>query len=110
MRLRIVAAFSMTLGIFAATIGIAGPASAAPAAWVMPDVRGMVLSKAVKAVQEVTGPGLKLRIVDLKNGQDVINQTNWAVCYESPRGGRPISQKTKRVSLYVKRFNHDGCS
>ena len=109
-RLRVVAAFSMTLGILAATIGFAGPVSAAPAQWVMPNVRNMVLKQAVEAVQEATGPGLKLRMVDLKNGQEVHNKTNWEVCAHSPRAGRTISQKTKRVSLYVKRFNHRGCS
>ncbi len=83
--------------------------SAAPAQWVMPNVRNMVLKQAVEAVQEATGPGLKLRMVDLKNGQDVHNQTNWEVCAQRPSAGSPISQKSKRVNLYVKRFNHRGC-
>ena len=110
-RLRILAALSMTLGILAATIGFAGPVSAAPAKWVMPNVRNMVLNQAVKAVREVTGPAeLKLQMVDLKNGQEVHNETNWQVCGQSPRAGSEISQKTKRVNLYVKRFNQQGCS
>ncbi len=100
----------MTLGILAATIGFAGPVSAAPAQWVMPNVRNMVLKQAIEAVQEATGPGLKLRIVDRKNGQEVHNETNWEVCAHAPRPGQTISQKTKRVTLLVKRFNHRGCS
>ncbi|MGB0876728.1 MAG: hypothetical protein ACPGXI_06655 [Mycobacterium sp.] len=111
MRLRLVAAFSMTLGILAATIGSAGPVSAAPAVWEMPNVRQTVLKAAIKAVKEVAGPAeLKLRIVDLKNGQDVMNESNWLVCAQFPRPGETISQKTKRVSLYVKRFNQKRCS
>lgn len=110
MRLRIVTAFSMTLGILAATIGFAGPASAAPAVWTMPNVTDLVLSKAVKAVEEVTGSAeLNLRVIDRRNGQDVHNQTNWEVCYQTPRPGQPISQKSKRVALYVKRFNQKSC-
>lgn len=110
MRLRILAAFSMTLGILAAMIGFAGPVSAAPASWVMPNVRGMVLSQAVKAVREVTGGAeLSFNFRDPRNGQDVINQTNWAVCAQSPSAGKSISQKTKRVNFYVKRFNQKTC-
>lgn len=110
MRLRIAAAFSITLGIIAATIGFAGPVSAAPASWVMPNVRNMVLKQALEAIGEVTGSAeLKLRIKDPRNGQEVHNETNWAVCAQSPRAGSKISQKTKRVNLYVKRFNHRGC-
>lgn len=111
MRLRILAAFSMTLGIVAATIGFAYPVSAAPEPWVMPNVRGMVLSQALKAVRGAAGGAeLNFNVVDLKNGQDVHNETNWQVCSQSPREGRAISQKTKKVSLAVKRFNHKGCT
>lgn len=78
---------------------------------VMPNVRNMVLSQAVKSVRDVTGSAeIDLRTIDLKNGQDVINQSNWAVCSQSPGPGRQISQKTMRVVLYVKRFNQTSCS
>jgi hypothetical protein len=100
----------MTLGILAATIGFTAPASAAPVSWTMPNVRGEVLKKAVKTVRETTGvPGLNFRFIDRRNGQDVHNQTNWEVCYQTPTVGKKISQKTKRVSLYVKRFNQKSC-
>ncbi|MGB0971842.1 MAG: hypothetical protein ACPGVG_12910 [Mycobacterium sp.] len=108
-RLRTLAAFSMTLGILAATIGFAGPASAAPAVWVMPDVRGDVLKRAMNTVQEVTPAKLDIRLIDRRNGQDVHNQTNWSVCSQSPGPGRAINQKTKRVYLYVKRFKQKSC-
>ena len=101
----------MTLFVLAATIGFAGPVSAAPVSWTMPNVRGEILKRAIKTVQETTGvPGLKLKFVDLKNGQDVHNKTNWVVCWQSPRAGKLISQKSKRVNLYVKRFNQKSCS
>lgn len=122
MRLRILAAFSMTFGILAAMIGLAGPASAAPPSWVMPDVQKMVLRVAVKEVQEVTGSaeysecatpcpqqGLNFRFLDTRSGQDVHNLATWMVCYQSPLPGKGISQKTKRVVLYVKRFNQQSC-
>lgn len=109
MRFRILAAFSMTVGILAATIGFAGPVAAAPS-WVMPDVRGAVLSQAVKAVEGVTGGAeLDLRLIDGRNGQEVINQTNWMACAQYPGPGREISQRTKRILLYVKRFNQARC-
>ncbi len=110
MHLRVLAAFSMTLGIFAATVGFAGPALASPVSWTMPNVRGEILSKAVKTVRETTGvQGLNFRFIDRRNGQDVHNQTNWVVCYQVPLVGKKISQKSKRVSLYVKRFNQKSC-
>lgn len=111
MRLRILASFSMALGIFAGTIGFAGPTTAAPAAWVMPNVRNMVLQQAVKAIREVTGPAeLDLRVLDKRNGQQVMNQTNWEVCAQGPSAGNEISQKSRRIVLYVKRFNQKTCS
>ena len=100
----------MTLGILAATIGAAGPAAAAPAVWKMPNVVGMVLKGAVKDIQEVTGPvELDLKLIDRRNGQDVHNKANWVVCSQRPYADKPISQKSKRVILYVKRFNQKSC-
>lgn len=120
MRKQIITAVSVAFAVVAATIGAAAPAVGAPVAplpeapttaWVMPDVRNLVLQQAVNAVREVTGPAeLDLRLIDRRNGQDVLNLTNWQVCSQSPGAGREISQKTKRVILYVKRFNQRGCS
>ncbi len=111
MRLRSAAAFSMTVGILAATMGFAVPAAAAPVSWLMPDVRDLVLSKAVKVVEESTGVAdLKFAVQDRRNGQEVHNQTNWLVCAQWPPAGEPISQKTKRVTLLVKRFNQQRCT
>ena len=110
MRLRNLAVFSVTLTILAAAIGFAGPASAAPASWTMPDVRGQILNRAVKTVQETTGvPGLKFRYLDRRNGQDVHNESNWIVCAQSPGAGKTVPQKRKTVALYVKRFNQKSC-
>ncbi len=112
MRLRIVSAFSMALGILAATIWFAGPVSGAPATWVMPNVKDMVLQRAVKAVREAAGPAeLNLNLEDARNGQTVHNQTNWVVCYQTPRAGKTIPPKTGEVYvyLYVKRFNQSSC-
>ena len=112
-RLHIVSAFSVTLGILAGTIGFAGPVSAAPATWQMPNVKNMVLHKAVKAVRDAAGPAeLNLNLEDSRNGQAVHNQTNWQVCYQSPSAGKTITQKAEAtyVYLYVKRFNQSGSS
>ena len=100
----------MTLGIVAATIGFAGPVSAAPTEWVMPDVKGMVLKRAIQAVSQVAEPTeLKFKLVDNRNVQEISNYANWSVCYTWPPAGKPISQKTKAVSLYVMRFNQKSC-
>ncbi|MDZ4269336.1 MAG: PASTA domain-containing protein [Mycobacterium sp.] len=120
MRKQIIGAVMMSCAMFAPAISVAAPALAAPTVTapqapssklVMPNVRNMVLSQAVKAVREVTGSAeIDLRMIDLKNGQEVINQSNWAVCSQSPSAGGQISQKTMRVVLYVKRFNQRTCS
>ncbi len=99
----------MTLGILVTTIGVASPVSAAP--WLMPAVRDMTLKKAIKEVEESTGVAdLKFAVQDRKNGQEVHNYTNWVVCAQWPPAGEPISQKTKRVTLLVKRFNQQRCT
>ncbi|WP_163888627.1 hypothetical protein [Mycolicibacterium hippocampi] len=113
-------ALAVTCAMIAPAVGFAAPAIAARQAplpqapsevWVMPNVRNMVLSQAVKAIREVTDPAdIDLRVFDMKNGQEVINQTNWSVCAQGPSAGRQISQKTMRVILYVKRFNQRACS
>ena len=76
----------------------------------MPDVRNLVLSQAMKELQAATDSAeLNIRMIDSRNGQEVINQTNWTVCAQSPSAGGTISPKTKRVNLYVKRFNQRSC-
>ena len=101
----------MTLVILGGMIGLAGPVSAAPGSWVMPNVRDMVLRQALKEIGEVTsGAKLSFRIVDKKNGQEVINEANWLVCAQHPRAGSPISKKSKRINMYVKRFNQSSCT
>jgi len=108
--LRILAAISMALAILAATIGFAGPVSAAPVEWVMPNVTNMVLRPAIKAIREVTAPAeLKIRLQDRRNNQEPHNEANWKVCYQSPSAGKEISQKTKTVTLVVMRFNQKSC-
>ena len=119
-RKQVFGVMAISCAIFAPTVGLAAPAMAAPVVvapqapsevWVMPNVRNMVLSQAVKAVYDVTGPvEINLRMIDQRNGQEVINQSNWEVCAQAPSSGRTISQSTKRVNLYVKRFNQSGCS
>ncbi|MGD9622804.1 MAG: hypothetical protein AB7G47_21910 [Mycolicibacterium sp.] len=110
MSVRAVTALSMTLAIAASAIGWTGPATAAPANWEMPNVRDMLLSQAVKAVGEATGSAaLDIRFVDYVNGQEVHNENYWLVCAQNPAADKPISQKTKRVVFYVKRFNQKGC-
>lgn len=111
---QLIAVLAMTFGMMAATTGFAGSAAAASDAdvvWMMPDVRAMVLQQAVNAVFDATGPAeLDLRFVDSRAGQQVINQTNWSVCAQSPGAGGTISQTSRRVILYVKRFNQRYCS
>ena len=119
-RKQVLGAMAISCAMVAPTVGFAAPAMAAPVVvapqaptevWVMPNVRNLVLSQAVKAVRDVTGQAeIDLRMVDRKNGQAVINQSNWEVCAQSPAAGRAISQSTKRVFLYVKRFNQRTCS
>lgn len=111
---------AMSCAMFAPTVGFAAPAVAAPVVvapqaptevWIMPNVRNMVLSQALKAVREVTGPAeLDLRVRDLRNGQAVINESNWAVCSQGPAAGNQISQTKKTVILNVRRFNQRSCS
>lgn len=100
----------MTGGVLAATTGFATHAGAVPVEeWEMPDVKDMVLQQAVNAIYDVTGPAdLEFDVIDEKNGQDVINQTNWTVCDQYPRAGLELAQGST-VTFYVKRFNQQNC-
>ncbi|MCG7580095.1 hypothetical protein [Mycolicibacterium sp. OfavD-34-C] len=95
-------------------VGVAAPAAAAQEGnsgpWEMPNVRGEILQRAIKSVQDVAGDvELDLRILNRLNAQEVINYTNWEVCAHGPSAGSEISKKTKRVNLYVRRPNTRGC-
>ena len=77
----------------------------------MPEVRGLILQRAVRTVYLATGEAdLDFRFVNRKDVREVINQQNWEVCAQSPAPGKAISQKTLRVTLYVKRPGTRGCS
>lgn len=108
--------FCVTTGVPAPLAGAASdvaptPVPAASAALIMPELRTMVLQRAVRTLHAATGNAdLDLRFVNRKDVRDVINQQNWEVCAQNPSAGRTISQKTKRVILYVKRPGSRGCS
>lgn len=93
------------------SIGLAGPATAqSDPVWVMPDVRQMILQRAADTVAEVAAPTeLDFRFQDTKGPREVINLTNWTVCWTSPVRGSRINPKTKRVTFAVKRAADDTC-
>ncbi|MGE2728594.1 hypothetical protein ACQI4F_03880 [Mycolicibacterium vaccae] len=103
------ATFGLLVG---GSIGIAGPATAqSDPVWVMPDVREMILARAVKDVASVAAPvELDFRFQDTKGPREVINLSNWTVCATSPSRGSRINPKTKRVIFAVKRAADDTCS
>ncbi|MGE2836593.1 hypothetical protein [Mycobacterium sp. SMC-4] len=77
----------------------------------MPDVRGLILQRAVKDVAAVAAPvELDFRFQDSKGVREVINLSNWTVCATSPSRGSRINPKTKRVIMAVKRAADDTCS
>lgn len=106
-----IAAALMICGLSMGAVGAAGPVAAAPAPeWLMPDVKGMVLANAIDEVLTVTG-GAELNIVtdDTKGTREQINMTYWVVCWQSPKAGVAISQKSKYVGLGVKRLSDENC-
>ena len=117
-------AIGIAAGVLVAPVIAAGPAGAvandAPAVpttaasaapMLMPEVRGLILQRAVRTVRAITGEAdLDLRFVNRKDAREVINQQNWEVCAQAPAPGRAISEQTLRVTLYVKRPGTRGCS
>ncbi|MEZ0342933.1 hypothetical protein ACAG25_23490 [Mycobacterium sp. pV006] len=101
-----------TVGLVAGgSIGMAGPATAqSDPVWRMPDVRQMILQRAVDEVAEIAAPEkLNFFFQDTKGPREVINLTNWTVCATSPSRGGRISPTTKRVIFAVKRAADDTC-
>ncbi|OKH74726.1 hypothetical protein EB72_15565 [Mycobacterium sp. SWH-M1] len=110
---------TVLMSVSAATVAAAAPAIADepsaigagnPPPWVMPDLRGLVLQTAIDEVYAVSGP-VKLNFVfdDTKGNRDVINTTYWTVCWQSPKAGKAISQKSKYVGFGVKRLTDKKC-
>ncbi|UXA19277.1 hypothetical protein [Mycobacterium sp. SMC-4] len=102
----------LVFGGFGGAAGVAAPAAAQNPApvWVMPDVRGMLLQRAVNAVSSIAAPEeLTFRYVDTKGVREVKNLTNWTVCATSPSRGSRINPETKRVIMAVKRAADTTC-
>ena len=87
-----------------ASAALAGPAVAADPPWEMPNVTGDVLQRAIDEVLAVAAPvELKIKTIDTKGTREQINLNYWTVCWQFPKAGEQISQKTKTVSLGVRR-------
>lgn len=114
MRKQFVATLAAMMAASAGMMGFAAPAAAAqdgnPGPWEMPDVRYEILQRAIDAVDAATDDAeLEFDIRNRLSPQEVINYTNWEVCYTSPSAGSDISPKTKKVILLVRRPNTSGC-
>ncbi|MBX7446636.1 hypothetical protein GR927_01430 [Mycolicibacterium sp. 3033] len=95
-------------------VSVAAPAAAAqegnPGPWEMPDVRYELLQRAIDSVLAATDDAdVQFDIRNRLSPNEVINYTNWEVCYSSPTAGSNISPKTKKVVLLVRRPNTSGC-
>lgn len=73
----------------------APPAMAAPTRWTMPDLRGMNLAAAQEAYTAATdGAGPELEYSNESGPTEVLNLTNWTVCWQSPRAGSTFTAKS----------------
>lgn len=102
------------LAIFAGLMVFASPATAAQEGdvgpWEMPDLVEQTLQRAENSLADVTnGFALNLDIRTKRGPQEIMNYTNWEVCYQWPSAGSEISAKAKRVILYVRRPHTSGC-
>ncbi|MCH9669181.1 MAG: hypothetical protein K0U80_15180 [Actinomycetia bacterium] len=98
-----------TCVLFAGVIGFAGPA-AADVSWVMPNVKDMILARAMKVVQAAANPvEITFETTDTKGNREQYNMSNWSVCWQSPKAGARVPQKDNYVSLGVKRLTDGNC-
>ncbi|KMO83353.1 hypothetical protein BST22_20145 [Mycolicibacterium chubuense] len=114
MRRQVMAASLMTVVIVAGAAGVASPAAAdttdAASTWDMPDVKGAVLQTAVNDVKSAADPReLQFVFDDTKGNRDVMNLTNWTVCWQYPKAEATVSPKVKKISFGVKRLNDSNC-
>ena len=82
--------------VFATSLALsAPPAMAAPTTWEMPDIRGMNLAAAQEVYTAATdGAGPELKYRNASGPGEVINLTNWTVCWQSPKAGSTFTAKT----------------
>ncbi len=76
-----------------ATLLFSAPVAAAESAVYMPDVTGMILSRAEKAIAEAVAPlevdkPITIHVRDIHASREVTNLTNWKVCWQVPKPGR----------------------
>lgn len=100
--------YSFAAGAASAVVlatSLAGPASAEQLG-VMPDVQGMVLSRAEAEILGITDE--KALVVNTQTtrgpAQDQLSATSWVVCWQSPAAGEPIESWTW-IGVGVRRPN-----
>lgn len=71
------------------------PALAAPT-WTMPEsLKGLTLKQAQNALAPFTEAGLTLHTQNVTGpAEEQLNPTNWIVCWQSPKPGKTVTQKT----------------
>lgn len=96
--------------VISSLVTLSGAAEAADGPWIMPLVRDLNAEQAIEAIRDVTGPvELDIALRDTKGNREVINLANWTVCSQAPSPEGVISQKSRRVVLFVKRAADDNC-
>lgn len=100
-----------TLVMAGACVGFAGHVSAAEPPWQMPDLIGANLQQAIDTVTELTAPvELPISTSDSKGRRKQLNNSNWTVCWQSPKAGVEFTPKTaKYIAFAVKRASDDTC-
>lgn len=99
--LKFAAATSLFLSLPVITAGHGNAAEE----WIMPDVRGETLNDAVEEIQDVTGGAdISFEFMPMRGTQEVINLTNWSVCWTAPIGGKKFEED---VVIAVRRPNDD---
>lgn len=82
------------------------PQASAQQLGVMPNISGQILQRAVSMINAATGENdLSVATYNLTaTGQEVISQTNWVVCWQAPKPGKPVDESTW-IGVGVRRPN-----
>lgn len=113
MRRQVMATGTIAALCVAGVTAVASPAAADTSdasTWDMPDVKGAVLQTAVNEIGSASDSrDLQFVYDDTKGNRDVLNLTNWTVCWQWPKAEATVSPKVQKISLGVKRLNDKNC-
>jgi hypothetical protein len=112
-QVRNVAVGAASFGMLVTGVVVTAPTVAAQeseaATWEMPDVKDSMLQNAIDATVEAAGSDVAITFGFDQPAQEVLNYTNWRVCYQYPEAGEAVTDTGQPPAVYFQVTRPGAC-